>query len=71
MTLKYMPIKSFFTEFSHMKYMKWGGLYLLALYNGIIISLTQHPKNYCIDNQRGAGFFISKALGFTSHSGLC
>ena len=48
MALKYMPIKLFFTEFFHAKYMKWG-LYLLALYDGIIL-LTQHPKNQCIEN---------------------
>ena len=41
MTLKYMPIKLFFEEFSHMKYMKSGGLYLLALYDGIYLHSTQ------------------------------
>ena len=58
-----MPIKLFFTEFSHTKYMKWGGLYLLGLYDGIIL-LTQHPKNHCIENQSGATAFLSlKLLG--------
>ena len=47
MTLKYMPIKLFLTEFS---------LYLLALYDGILI--TQHLKNHCIKNQSGATAFL-------------
>ena len=39
MTLKYIPIKLFFTEFSHMKYMNWEGLYyFLALYDGILLA---------------------------------
>ena len=64
MMLKYMPIKLFFTEFSHMKYMKWGGLYLLVLYDGIIILLTQHSKNHCIENRSGATAFLRlKPLG--------
>ena len=35
-----MLIKLFFAEFSRMKYMKWGGLYLLALYDGIYLYRT-------------------------------
>ena len=39
MTLKYIPIKLFFTEFSHMKYMNWEGLYyFLALHDGILLA---------------------------------
>ena len=64
MTLKYMPSKLFFTEFSHLKYMKWGGLHSLALCDGIIILLTQHPKNYCREIQWGATAFLPlKPLG--------
>ena len=69
MTLKYILIKLFFAEFSHMKYMKWGGLYLLALYDGIP---TQHPKNQCIENQSGAtAFFTSNTFKRTTPSRLC
>ena len=60
MTPKYMPIKLFFTEFSHMKYMKWGGLYLLALYDRILLS--QYPKNYCRENQSGVTAFLPLKL---------
>ena len=77
MTPKYMPIKLFFTEFSHMKYMKSERMYLLALYDGIL--LTQHPKsksgeNHSIENQSGATYFFTyKTLGFkrTAHARLC
>ena len=45
-----------------MKYMKWGDLYLLALYDRIL--LTQHPKNHCIENQSGGTAFLPlKPLG--------
>ena len=37
--------------------MKWGGLYLLGLYDRIIL-LTQHPKNHRIENQSGATAFL-------------
>ena len=44
--------------------MKWGDLYLLAQYDGIIISLTQHSKNRCIENQSGVTAFLPlKPLG--------
>ena len=57
-----MPIKLFFTELSRMKYMKWEGLYLLALYDEIL--LTQHPKNRSIENQsRVTAFLPIKLLG--------
>ena len=36
MTLKYMSIKLFFPTFFRTKYMKWGGLYFLGLYDRII-----------------------------------
>ena len=43
--------------------MKGGGLYLLAMHDGITL-LTQHPKNHCIENQSGATAFSSlKCLG--------
>ena len=62
MTLKYMPIKLYFTEFSHTKYMKWEGPFLLTLHHGIL--LTQHPKNHSIENQSGATTFLPiKPLG--------
>ena len=61
MTLKYMPIQLFFTEFSHAKYMKWEGLHIFALYDGIIL-LTQYPKNHCIGNQSGESINL-KLLG--------
>ena len=62
MTLKYMSIKLFFTEFSHVKYMKWKDFYLLTLHDGIL--LTQHPKNHKIENQPGATDFLpTKPLG--------
>ena len=37
--------------------MKWAGLYLLGLYDKIIL-LTQHPKNHRIENQSGATAFL-------------
>ena len=46
------------TKISQTKYMKWGGLYLLALCDGITL-LTQHPKNHCMENQSGATAFSS------------
>ena len=52
-----MPIKLIFTEFSHMEYMESWGLHLLALYDGILILLTQHCKNHCTENQSGATAF--------------
>ena len=43
--------------------MKGGGLYLLAMHDGITL-LTQHPKNHCIENQSGVTAFSSlKRLG--------
>ena len=43
--------------------MKWGGLYLLAMLDEIIL-FTQHPKNYFIENQSGAIAFLPlKLLG--------
>ena len=63
MTLKYMSIKLFFPTFFRTKYMKWGGLYFLGLYDRIIL-LTQYPKNHCIENQSGATAFLHlKPLG--------
>ena len=59
-----MPIKLIFTEFSHMEYMESWGLHLLALYDGILILLTQHCKNHCTENQSGATAFLPlKLLG--------
>ena len=47
-----------------MKHMKWGGPYLLALTDGIIIFLTQHLKSHCIENPSGATAFLPlKPLG--------
>ena len=43
--------------------MKGGGLYLLAMHDGITL-LTQHPKNHCIENQSVVTAFSSlKRLG--------
>ena len=52
-----VSITLFFPRFSHTKYMKWTVLYLLGLYDKIIL-LTQHPKNHRIENQSGATAFL-------------